>query len=296
MGREKLHVSVPTIDKLIKPTVDALIELGGSGSVDEINDKVAVILNLSEDILSIPRDTDSRSEIEYRLAWAKHNLKKAGIIDNSTRGVWTLKISLDDAKNINPIEVIRKVKSKQAPASNKLEKKKTVKSTDIDLVAAEETIDIKDWKEELLNKLKSLSPYGFERICQRLLREAGFQQVTVTQKTRDGGFDGEGILQINPLVSLKVLFQCKRYLDTTAVTAPDVSKFRGTLSGRAEKGIILTTGRFTEDARKEAIRAGATPIEIVNGEKLVEMFEMFSLGLTPKTIYEVDVKFFDEFS
>lgn len=297
MGRKKQNSNIPTYDECIKPTVEALIALGGSGSVEEINDKVAEILKISDEVLDIPHGNDTRSEVEYRLAWTKYYLKRAGIIDNSTRGVWSLSVPLTDAKSIDPDEIVRKVKEGLGKSTTtKKENKKTEPTTESQLeLEIEEGIKLSDWKEKLLNKLKSLSPFGFERICQRLLREAGFQQVTVTQKTRDGGFDGDGILQINPLVSMKVLFQCKRYLDNTAVTAPDVSKFRGTLSGRADKGIILTTGRFTEDAKKEAIRAGAIQIEIVNGEKLVEMFEMLTLGLKPKTVYEIDDKFFEEY-
>lgn len=296
MGRKKLNNDIPTFDEFIKPTLEALIKLGGSGSVEEINSTVAKILNLSDDILNVSHGNDTRSEVEYRLAWTKYYLKRAGIIDNSTRGVWALKVSVDEARRVDSDELVRKVKGQDKTQTAKKEKKTSKKADDVQLdIEVEKDIDIKDWKTELLNTLKRLTPTGFEHICQRLLREAGFKQVTVTKRTRDGGFDGEGILQINPLVSLKVLFQCKKYDENSVVTAPDVSEFRGTLDGRAEKGIIFTTTRFTEDARKEAIRPGATPIEIVNGDKLVEMFEMLSLGLKPKTIYEVDDNFFDEY-
>ena len=135
---------------------------------------------------------------------------------------------------------------------------------------------------------------GFERLCQRLLREAGFQQVTVTGKSRDNGIDGEGILEVNPFVTFKVLFQCKRYKGS--VGAPVIRDFRGAMLGRADKGIIVTTGTFTQDARREARRNGAPPVELVDGDKLVEMFEKLELGLTPRTIFEVDEKFFEEFS
>lgn len=115
--------------------------------------------------------------------------------------------------------------------------------------------------EELLNILKALPPSGFERICQRLLRESGFQQVVVTGKSGDGGIDGHGILQINPVVSFNVLFQCKRYQGS--VSASHVRDFRGAMMGRTDKGIILTTGTFTLDAKKEARRDGVPPIELV---------------------------------
>lgn len=138
-----------------------------------------------------------------------------------------------------------------------------------------------------------MSPAGFERFCQRLLRESGFQEVTVTGRSGDGGIDGIGILQVNALVSFKVLFQCKRY--SGSVTVTQVRDFRGAMMGRADKGIILTTGSFTADSRKEAVRDGVPPIELVDGEKLIGMLEKLELGLKPRITYEVDAEFFSTF-
>jgi restriction system protein len=151
----------------------------------------------------------------------------------------------------------------------------------------------KNHEAALLELLKSLSPEGFERLCQRLLRASGFKKVEVKGRGGDGGIDGEGILEINPLVSLKVIFQAKRYKD--AVSPSQVRDFRGAMQGRAEKGIFITTGRFTQEAKNEAIREGVPPIEIVDGEKLVRLFEQRQFGLKPKTIYEIDHSFFDEY-
>ena len=141
--------------------------------------------------------------------------------------------------------------------------------------------------------LLNIPPDGFERLCQRLLRESGFQQVKVTGRSGDGGIDGNGILQVNPFVSFQILFQCKRYSGSVAVS--QVRDFRGAMMGRADKGIILTTGTFTKDAKSEAVRDGVPPIELVNGEKLIDMFEQLELGLKPVTVYEVDDEFFEEF-
>jgi restriction system protein len=156
-----------------------------------------------------------------------------------------------------------------------------------------EEIEMLDHRTSLLNLIKSLPPNGFERLSQRLLRESGFQKVEVTGKTGDGGIDGFGILQVNPFVSFNVLFQCKRYQG--AVTPSQIRDFRGAMMGRADKGIIITTGTFTIEAKKEARRDGAPPIELVDGDTLVQMFEQLQLGLIPRTTYDVDEKFFDDF-
>lgn len=138
-----------------------------------------------------------------------------------------------------------------------------------------------------------MPPGGFERLTQRLLRESGFQQVTVTGKSGEGGIDGIGTLKVNPFVSFNMLFQCKRYQG--AVTPSQVSDFRGAMMGRADKGLIITTGTFTLDAKKEARRNGVPPIELVDGDTLVEMFEQHELGLIPKRSYEIDEMFFHEY-
>ena len=125
------------------------------------------------------------------------------------------------------------------------------------------------------------------------MRESGFESVTVTGKSGDGGLDGIGILQVNAFVSFKVLFQCKRY--SGSVNPSQVRDFRGAMMGRADKGIILTTGTFTSEAKKEAVRDGVPPIELVDGGKLLDMFETLELGLKPKKAYDIDEKFFDDF-
>jgi len=150
-----------------------------------------------------------------------------------------------------------------------------------------------DYRARLLQLLQGLPPAGFERLCQRLLREAGFEKVVVTGRANDGGIDGHGVLVLNHFVSFRVLFQCKRYVGT--VTPAQVRDFRGAMQGRADKGLILTTGSFTTEAGREASRDGAPPIELVDGSNLVELFAKLELGLRPVTAYELDVAFFDEY-
>src|SRR5206468_5906411 len=105
--------------------------------------------------------------------------------------------------------------------------------------------------------------------------------------------DVNGVLEVKPFVSFRVLFQCKRYAG--AVTPSQVRDFRGAMAGRADKGIILTTGTFTTDARREAVRDGVPPIELVDGEKLLDIFEKLELGLKARAAFDVDDGFFDAF-
>ena len=149
------------------------------------------------------------------------------------------------------------------------------------------------YREQLLERIRSLAPSGFERLTQRLLRESGFSQVEVTGKSGDGGIDGSGTLSLNKLVSIRVLFQCKKYRGSVGSEA--VRNFRGAMQGRADYGLILTTGTFTADARREASRDGVSPIELIDGERLIDLMKDLQLGLTPVQTFMVDEAFFQGF-
>lgn len=221
-------------------------------------------------------------------------LVKIGFIDSSQRGVWSL-TEKGLSTNLSRDDLVHIYKTRREWMGIGNRKQNVVEVSTIDESTDEcendslqESVDYRD---ELLNILKSVSPSGFERICQRLLRESGFEQVKVTGKSGDGGIDGHGILQVNPFVSFNILFQCKRYQGN--VSASQIRDFRGAMMGRADKGLIITTGSFTLDAKKEARRDGVPPIEIIDGEKLVDMFELLELGLKPIKTYEVSYSFFD---
>jgi restriction system protein len=152
-----------------------------------------------------------------------------------------------------------------------------------------------DYRTEILDVIRGLSPSGFEKLCQRLLRESGFQQVEVTGRSGDGGIDGKGLLEINRLLSIQVVFQSKRYASGSPITVSQIRDLRGAMAGRTDRGIFITTSSFTVDAKKEALREGVPPIEMVDGQKLVAMMEELELGLIPKKVFDVDLKFFEEF-
>jgi restriction system protein len=287
----------PQFVKYFAPVLDALQQLGGSGRPDEVRSVIAQRLNLSEEEQSEPLPSKAQPRFDNQVHWARFYLSKAGFLDSSKRGVWTLTEKGQAALPLSDTEARRLFRE----VSSTFAKAKGAKSTSVEPSQVDDaTIPIEDsssaqqnYRDELAAKLQALSPAGFERFCQRLLRESGFQEVTVTGRSGDGGIDGIGILQVNLLVSFKVLFQCKRY--SGSVTVAQVRDFRGAMMGRADKGIILTTGSFTADSRKEAVRDGVPPIELVDGEKLVAMLEQLELGLKPRTTFEIDPKFFDGF-
>lgn len=274
------------------PVLDALRNLGGSGTPQEVCDEIAKTLSVSEKEQTEIMESGS-ARFPNRVAWARFYLAKEGLIDSSTRGIWSL----------TPVGASTHLDRAQAQAlffkwTEIFSNERRGRKSDSDSETEEDLDDAQaeiqgSHRTRLLDLVKNLPPSGFERLCQRLLRESGFTQVNVTGRSGDGGIDGIGILQVNSFVAFQVLFQCKRYQGS--VSPSQVRDFRGAMQGRADKGIVITTGTFTAEARREATRDGVPPIELVDGEKLVDLFEERKLGLRPKTVYEVDEEFFNAF-
>lgn len=288
MARKNQNSNLPSFDKLIVPTVKALIILGGSGTVKEINTKVYEIANISDDILQIPHgDEGTTNEVDYRLAWSRTYLKKFGLLENSSRGIWALSKADINVSKLDHIEIVRTVREQGKPTQPKT---KTAKTTEYELQQeiTNEVDNTEEWKEKLLNILYNISPAAFERLAQRLLRESGFFQVEVTGKAGDGGIDGKGIVRVSGLLSFHVIFQCKRYKGS--VTPSQIRDFRGAMQGRADKGIVITTGTFTREAIKEATRDGAPPIDLIDGELLCDKMKELKLGVDTKLTETVDIK------
>ncbi|MBQ4854953.1 restriction endonuclease [Rhodanobacter sp. B2A1Ga4] len=272
------------------PLLDALRALGGSAKPQEVSRWIARELSLPSEITEATLKSGA-NRFHNQVQWARQYLVWQGLLDDSKRGTWTLsplgwktRLDEDAARTL----FLDRVKIQQAERRQHATTETRVESKTADAESPGELQDL-----GLLDVLKSLPPYGFELICGRLLREHGFEEVEVTQRSRDGGIDGYGLLRLSAFVSLRVAFQAKRYKDVVARSA--VGEFRNALLGRAEKGVFITTGRFTQDAEAEATRDGVVPIELIDGEQLTELFQDKLIGVKPKMVYEIDHAFFDEF-
>ncbi len=266
--------TIPSYDAFMNPLLQALKSLGGSATIEELNAKVIEVIGLSDEQLEIIHDPErgNQTEVEYRLAWARTYLKRYGVIDNSSRAVWALTVKGREIDQVNPQAV------KRYMAAEQRKKAQTDGETD-DLPTVATQLS---WREELMHVLLKMEPSAFERLIQRLLRESGFIQVEVTGRSGDGGIDGKGILRLGGLLSFHVIFQCKRYRGS--VSAAQIRDFRGAMVGRADKGLLITTGNFTKDAGREATRDGAPAIDLVDGDQLVEKLRELALGVHTKRI------------
>lgn len=274
-----------TYDQLMVPLMKALVNLGGSGSIDEIYETVVDIEKFDEETLAILHNPEksSQTEIGYRLAWARTYLKKAGYLENSSRGVWALTDKAKQASEIDSREIVNFVRT--------LDRKASLATTDPskpELSVDDSPEEVLAWREKLHHILiEEMSPDAFERLTQRLLRESGFIHVEVTGRTGDGGIDGKGIARINGLMSFHIAFQCKKYKGS--VGAPEIRDFRGATVGRADRGMFITTGNFTKAAIEEANRDGVSPIDLVDGDQLADKLKELSLGVRTELVEKVSV-------
>ncbi len=268
------HTDLPTFEDLLWPTLTALKSRGGSASIRELSGSVASDLKLTDEVLNILHKSGPQSEVDYRAAWARTHLKFIGAIDNTSRGIWTISdVGRRIRTEIQLRKLIRLERTKRSKQRQSRNSKLKFKEDDV--------TDLPDWRDTLLGIVRNLKPDAFERLCQLILRESGFTMVEVTGRSGDGGMDGAGVLRVN-LISFHVRFQCKRY--SGSVGAPEIRDFRGAMVGRADKGLFMTTGRFTSDAEREAVRDGAPAIDLINGVDLCVLLRDLKLGVSTETI------------
>ncbi|WDF73935.1 restriction endonuclease [Novosphingobium sp. KACC 22771] len=278
---------LPKYTDFMLPTLKVIRDLGGSGTNGEIREKLIEVMGLTQDQLDATYASGALI-VDPRMSWARSYLKLAGLLESGGVGLWVLTDAGRHAADDTEAQLKAQVRIAVA-AHNALKKAEQAVAE----LGEEETADEqKDWADLLLSQLKTMQPDAFERLAQRLLRESGFVRVEVTGKSGDGGIDGSGVLRMN-LISFQVLFQCKRYAGS--VSAGTVRDFRGAMQGRADKGLIITTGTFTADARREATRDGAPAIDLIDGEALCQLLKERQLGVAVREVRTEEVTVLPEF-
>jgi len=278
---QPIVASIPTARKMLWPALRAVAALDGSARIDEIDQTTIELERFTEEQQAVLHGEGPRTEIGYRLAWARTHLKLIGLLENSARGVWSLTdagraiLEEDEAAVIRLYDDFLRLRKRSTP------ERSSTRDDDQEI-----SDDAPTWQEQLLEGLLDLEPDRFERLSRRLLLEAGFASVTVTGRSGDGGIDGTGIFR-QSLVSFPVFFQCKKYRGSVGPGA--VRDFRGAMVGRGNHGLLITTGTFTNEARREATRDGAPPIDLIDGEYLCELLKQHEIAVTTAVVEQVQV-------
>lgn len=275
--------NMPSYADFIWPVVTSFKKLGGSADKQQLLEKVAEVMALTDDVIEQPHKNGPQSEVAYRVAWVQTWLKHDGILENPKRGVWILtprgrEVDQTTAEAVSP--------NKKRPTANK---PKIVEIGDGDTPE-----ELSEWQTSLLNTIKDMKPAAFERLAKRLLLELGFSKVLVTGGSGDGGIDAVGTVTVNSVLTFKVVVQCKRYRDT--VGPNDLRSFRGAMQGRTDKALFITTGSFTRGALAEAMRDGVPEIDLISGEDLAVILKELNLGVKTEMVEKVSVvkEFFND--
>jgi len=302
-----MSIALPKVEDFYVPTIKALRDLGGSASIEEIQDRLTEAEGLTQQQLDQFYPTSGAQILPDRMSWARTYLKIAGLVASGGRGIWVLtddgrqavasmsdadlRRMVIDAGNAHNVKLAAQKKEKLAAAA--AAGSSVTSPAEVGLVHQQASeAEEAEWMDALLQVLRTMDPSAFERLAQRLLRESGFVKVEVTGKSGDGGIDGSGVLRMN-LISFQVLFQCKRYAGS--VSAGAVRDFRGAMQGRADKELIITTGTFTADARKEATRDGAPSIDLIDGDAMCQLLKERGLGVSVREVVREEVTVLPDF-
>lgn len=281
--------SLPNLPGMMLATIEALKDLGGSATIQELDERVIESEGVTEaeQAFQMP-NAENRPRVNYYLAWARTYLKRGNAVANSSRGVWALTESGSAVGALAQTQAIYdQVNLEEREKARAKRQAGKDKKAPIEETASEGPDEQDDWKSKLLAAVGTMHPSAFERLSQRLLREAGFTKVEVRGKSGDGGIDGLGILRVN-LVSFQVYFQCKKWIGS--VGSKEIRDFRGAVQGRADKGLFITTGHFTSQASDEATRDGAIAIDLIDGDRLCELLKENNLGVETEMIEKITIK------
>ncbi len=224
-----------------------------------------------------------------RIAWGKSYLKKGGYIEFPKRG--HVKITEKGQKNSSQNLSLSQVENSDnfLEFYNEENDGKTETPSKVQNASPEDLIDEGfnlievQVKDELLEKLKSIDPFYFEKVILILLKKMGYGDFVETSKTGDGGIDG--IINEDKLGLDKIYIQAKRYGENK-VREKDIRNFIGAMSGDTQKGVFVTTSTFDSAAIKKAYDAHHTII-LIDGQKLVDLMHEYNVGIQVKTTYEV---------
>ncbi|MCA1695696.1 MAG: restriction endonuclease [Actinobacteria bacterium] len=290
--------SGPKFTRFFWPVLAALRELGGSAKPREVVDLVLDTLAIGDDERA-ERTKSGSLRVANQVHWARNYLVWAGLLDGSNRGRWALSpegwaIHLDEQDQASALRLFKQVRAEHAA-----EWGQPAEASEDDADPEEPPLPLDEAESGdialtagLRSTVLGLSPAGFENLCKRLLTELGLVQLRTVGQAGDRGIGVEGHLRVNAVVTFRVGVQCKLYSDGNKVTPRQIREFQGAL-GPFDRGIFMTTSVFTPQAEEQAGSPGYKPIDLIDGERLIELLQEHGLGLRHVTL--VDESFFDPF-
>ena len=283
-------MAIPDFQTFMRPVLEVMSD-GSVWKTTQLINKLSDLFSLTAEERNQLLPSGTQSRMNNRVLWARNDLKNAGLLERAEdAGKGAYKITDKGLKVLEtgPERITRSyLHSLDADSENPLFQSENAdeQKTPKELIAEAQAMLNESLRKELLQRLKQTDPIEFEKIVLSLMEAMNYGIGSMTKQSHDGGIDGMGILKLGEVLSFRVAFQAKRYDGT--VGSSIIRDFRGAMMGRADKGLIITTGVFSRDAVKEATRDGATPIDLIDGNDLAKHLKKLGLGVDVEIVEKV---------
>jgi restriction system protein len=307
-------MAVPDYQSVMLPLLQFAAQKETETSTSEAVEALAKELSLTEDDLKEMLPSGIQTTFFNRVGWASTYMKKAGLLEATRRGFYRITDRGMDLLKKQPKAINVKL-LKQYPEFLEFQQLKgtrigdnvndSKRTSDVSTATPSEALEAAyenlrdELADELLARLKKTSPAFFERVVVELLVKMGYggsraDAGKAIGRSGDGGIDG--IIKEDKLGLDVVYIQAKRW-DNNPVGRPDVMQFAGALQAqRANKGIFITTSRFTDDARNYVSQIGSK-IVLIDGEQLTGLMIEHDVGVSTVSLYpvkKIDSDYFEE--
>ncbi len=308
-------MAVPKYNEFFSPVLRAL-ETGEIKHVSEIRKFALDYLNVSEEDRKAMLPSNTQRLADNRVNWSITYLRKANLIERVARGKYKItntglqilheKKDHVELKDLYQFDSFRQFINTDTMSEEKKDLSKPSVLEDLqegtpqdNLNASMEQIN-KELSANLLSEIMERSPAFFEKMVVQLLLKMGYGSALedgfVTGCSGDEGIDG--IIREDKLGFSSIYIQAKRWAEDKAIGRPEIQKFVGALAGQgAQKGLFITTGTFTKEARSYVEKQLSTKVVLVDGEKLTKLMIEYNLGVSVETVYtikKIDTDFFSE--
>lgn len=304
---------IPDYQAIMRPVLELLAD-GQVRRAREVRLAMADHFGLTAEERAEMLPSGRQPTMDNRVGWALSHLAQAGLTERPSRGSVTITHTGRDALAKHPVINSRTLEEypgfiafrNRTRAPRDLAETETVPTSVPSMEASSTPSDLLDLarrtndaavRGEVLKAGLDLTSYGFENLVIKLLEKMGYGRLGSVERTSATGDAGvDGIISQDPLGLDRIYVQAKRYAEDRPVDRPKIHEFAGALLGKqGDRGVLITTSRFTEGARLEAERINAR-IELIDGERMAELLVQYGVGVQPEetvTLYRLDEDFFE---
>lgn len=301
-------MAVPKFFEFFEAFLKAVSD-GELHSAKDVRNNIANSMKLTEEDLAEMLPSGSQRTFDNRVTWARTYLDKAGLIETPMRGKYHITeegiraLTSNEKIDLAYLEKSEKFKDfhNVTTQNTSIEIQDEKNETPLEILESAHKQYLSALASQLMDEVMKLTPVEFERLVVKLLLKMGYGSGIegagmVTQASNDGGIDG--IIKEDQLGFSHIYIQAKQWALEQTVGKPEIQKFVGALQGQqAQKGLFITTARFSSGAIQYANNLLGVKVVLVDGSALTKLMIKHSVGVSLEQTYEVkkiDSDFFAE--